>query len=240
MQVCISSPAYLTQAAAGGGGGPPVFDNANSVTGLAVVNVTTSAWVIGGSNRLLVAGMGWGSGTPPTYSAIKWEGSGGASLTQIGATLSLGAFARLAMARLIAPNAVSGTLYGELSGTTDEICLGGVSVTGAHQTTPLGSEATNSAQTFTSPATATVDVTSATGDLVIDFCFAIQSDAGTVTVAVGGGQTMHWEQENIGGGFEVGTQSTEPGAGTVTMSEIITFNQAGLDWGIMGVSIKPA
>jgi hypothetical protein len=213
------------------------FDNANSIAGTAVSNVTTSAWTIAGSDRLLVGGMYWSASTPPAYTAVKWEGSAGAALTQVGSTLTVSAFARLALARLIAPNAASGTLYGEVSATADVLGVGGSSFTGAHQTTPLGTAATNSGNSA-SPATATVDVSSAADELVTAVSAGDRPIADSITIATGAGQTMRWENE-VASSFTAGTQSTEPGAATVTMSEIYTSGGA-VDWGIIGVSIKPA
>ena len=216
------------------------FDNANSVKGTAVANLTTGAWTIAGSDRVLIAGMGWSDGTPATYTSIKWGGSGGTALTQIGSTLASGSFHRVAVARLIAPTAASQTLYGEVSAAQGEFCLGGVSFTGVHQTTPVGTEATATGSGTGTTFTATVDVSSAADEVVIDMAYGgSTSNAGTQTIAVGAGQTMRWEQESIGT-FQAGTQSTEPGAASVTMSEDYTITSSAYAWGIIGVGIKPA
>ena len=219
----------------------PAFDNANSVQGTAAANLTTTAWTIAGDNRLLIAGMVWSGGAPPAYSAMKWGGSGGTLLTQLGSTLAVGANLRVAMAYLIAPAAGSSTLYGEVAASTDEFCVGGVSVTGANQSTPLGTEVTNNGTTASSPATATVDVTSTLAtDLIIDICGATQDGAAALTFTVGAGQDMRWEQESIGS-FSAGTQSTESGnGGPVTMSETITFTAPNVTWGIIAVRILEA
>jgi hypothetical protein len=220
------------------------FDNANSVQGAAVANLTTGAWTIAGSDRLLVAGMSWGDSTPTTYSAIKWGGSGGVTVTQEGSTLSAGSFHRVALARLIAPVAASQTLYGEVGASQNEICLGGVSFTGVDQATPLGTAATATGSGASNTFTTTVNVSSAAGEVVIDISYAgtTEGDSNTCTIAVGALQTMRWEQENIGpgSGFSAGTQSTEDGAASVTMSEDYTFNISdAYAWGIIGVGIKP-
>lgn len=224
------------------GGGGIAFDNANSAKGTGVSSLTTSAWTIAGSNRLLVAGMGWSAGAPPNYSAIKWGGSGGTALTQVGSTLASGATHKLAMARLIAPTAASQTLYGELSGSTDEFCVGGASFTGVHQTTPLGTEVTNTGTGTSTTFTATVDVGSAASEVVIDMAYGGSDNTApsTVTVAAGASQTMRWEQENVGN-FNAGTQSSETGSATTTMSEDFTMGASvSYRWGIIGVGIKPA
>jgi len=215
------------------------FDAANSVQGTVVANLTTSAWTISGSDRLLVAGMGWSGGGPPTYSAIKWDGSGGTALTQVGSTLS-SAGIRLAIARLIAPATGSKTLYGELSGAADEYCLGGVSATNANQSVPLGSAVTATGTGASSPFTAaTGSITSDSADLPIDFSYASrEASSGTNTVTVGFNQTQRWKQESIGS-FTAGTQSTGAGASSLVMSETFTTSGTSITWGIIGVPIKP-
>ena len=218
------------------------FDNANSVSGTSVSNLTTSAWTIAGSDRLLVAGMGWGDGTPGNYTAIKWGGSGGTSLTQVGSTVAGGSFHKVAMARLIAPTAASQTLYGEISAAAAAMAVGGVSFTGVDQTTPLGTSATNSGTGSDTTFTPTVNVSSATGEVVIDIAYGGSDDGTgtTLTISAGTGQTMRWEQESIAT-FDAGTMSTEAGAATVTMSHTFTFNNfQPWAWGIIGVGIKEA
>jgi plastocyanin len=118
--------------------------------------------------------------------------------------------------------------------------VGGVSFTGADQGTPLGTSASATGLGAASPATATVNVSSAADEIVIDSCCGDASSgvASSSTVVVGAGQTMRWEQENAATNQVCGTQSTEPGAGTVTMSEVITTPGDTVDWAIMGVSVK--
>jgi hypothetical protein len=58
-------------------------------------------------------------------------------------------------------------------------------------------------------------------------------------VAAGAGQTMRWEQENIAG-YAAGTQSTEAGATTVTMSQDYTFDSSNIYvWLTIGIGVKP-
>lgn len=215
------------------------LDNSNSVQGTSVSSLTTSAWAIAGSERLLVAGFGWSADPPPTYTAIKWGGSGGVSLTQIGSTLAAGSFFRMALAYLPDPVAASQTLYGQVSGVATELCLGGASYTGADPATPIGTAMTNTGSGTGTTFSSTVDVPSAVDELVIDMSYAGSTfgATSTVTVVPGGGQTMLWEQQSIGA-FACGTQSTEPGAATVTMSEAFTFNVSDdFAWGIIAVPI---
>lgn len=219
------------------------FDNQGSVTGAAVATLTTAAFTIAGANRIIVAGMGALriAGTP-THTGMKWGGSSGTAMTQIGSTLVVNALYSVSFWYLIAPAASSDTLYGAISAAADGFVIGGCSYTGVDQSVPLGTSASASAGTNqTSPATATVDVSSAAGELVVDFGYAgsVAGSATSATVAVGAGQTMRWEQENILSGNQAATQSEEGGAATVTMSEVFTMN-SDMNWGIFAVPMKPA
>ena len=227
-----------------GGGGNVAFDNANSTSGTGVASLTTSAWTIAGSNRVLVAGLAWGGASPPAYSDIKWEGSGGASLTQQGTTYAPDSFDRMAIATLIAPNAASGTLYGELAGTEDTVFLGGISFTDANQTTPLGTQVRNTASAAASPATATASsVGGADEDMFVSFAMAAPYSGANsaMTVAVGADQTMRWEEENVGPSYLLAaTMSTEPGSTSATLTEVFSCTGDTINWHIIGVAVKAA
>ena len=132
-----------------------------------VANITSSAFTVAGANRLLIGAMGAGAGTVAAHNAMKWGGSGGTALTQVGTSLNIGANARLSAWRLIAPTAASQTLYGEFAATQDEVAIGGTSYTGVDQTTPLGTAVTNTG-TFSGSSgfNATITVTTVVGDVV--------------------------------------------------------------------------
>lgn len=95
------------------------------------------------------------------------------------------------------------------------------------QTTPMGTLATASNVNFQ----ASVTVTSATGELVID---AVTSGSGS-ELTVGSGQTQRSNQ-TLASSYTLGT-SNEPGAASVPM----TWSLSGEDyWAALGVSLKPA
>lgn len=107
---------------------------------------------------------------------------------------------------LIAPPTASSSIVLDLTGPLE----GPYAVTsynGVHQTTPTTGFASNNG-TSTTP---TVDVTSATGQLVLD-----AMDATNIISSVGGGQTSEY-LDTTGGSDRFGA-SREAGAGTVTMS----------------------
>ncbi len=98
------------------------------------------------------------------------------------------------------------------------------------QTTPLGTLAAASGTS----GTATVNVTSATGQLV----FGTVSRDGNPTLTVGDGQTERWNITGAGNGAVSGAASTEPGATSVTHS--YGAGNTTEDWAILAVPIRPA
>ena len=203
----------------------PILDGSNSVSGTSVANVTTPAWTAAGNNRLLLAGMGWG-GLPVDYSAIRWGGAGGTLLTQLGSTLETDDNAiRGAVASLVAPATGSQTLYGEVSGLADEICVGGATWTDVAQAMPPP------------PATAigisTAPLVSAfcpADGIVVDMMFCFDGDPTPTSDA---SQTLLWDEfiDTI----EYGAQSYRAGVGTTPMS----WTTANDDWLIFAVSLVP-
>jgi len=112
--------------------------------------------------------------------------------------------------------------------TAIAVCGGAFSASVVHQTTPFGSVA--SANGTASPAT--VDVTAAVNDLVVDgVTWRLNGSSGTV----GGGQTELWNL--VSGNYFLG-QSREDGAPSVTMSW--TSGGTSDTWGIIAVALKPA
>lgn len=99
------------------------------------------------------------------------------------------------------------TIVVTFAGTGNYGATGSVTVTGGDTGDLFGTAV--SAQTGTT--TLTVDVTSASGELVLDSAVAYE---GTPTLTVGGGQTDRFNAINT----VRGAGSTEPGAATVTMS----------------------
>lgn len=206
----------------------PTLDagDGTKATGTYVTSLTTPAWTCAGTNRYLCAGMAWAD-IPLTenYSVMRWGGSGGTALTQIGTTLNVtGDVWRVAAAGLIAPATGSNTLYGALSAGPYDFMITGATWTGVHQTTPIGTSA-SATGTGTTP---TVNVSSETDGTVTDFC------TGPLTLTKHASQTLI-NQEDITdeGGFG---NSYEAGAATVTMS----WTCGSGNWGIIGVPIKAA
>ncbi len=155
--------------------------------------------------------------TGVTYNAV--------GLTQLVNYSEAGDNAHVELWYLVAPATGANDIIFSQNGAND-VVGGATSWTGVDQSTPFGPTAT--ANGTASPAT--VDVTSASGEVVVDVVAARNA----ATLTVGAGQTQRW---NLGVGVIDGGGSTEPGAATVTMSWTLTGT---FEWAIAGASLKPA
>ena len=183
-----------------------------------------------GAERLMLVGVGMHHFNSETVSTVTYNG---ASLSPVGAVNS-GTDTRVEIWRLIAP--ATGThdvvitfsaslRYGAKAGT--------MTFTNVDQTTPLGTFAPNSGN---SAGPATVDVTSASDELVFDTV----SCRSCISLTVGAAQDERWNLDTLGSGSAsnqtLAAASTEPGSGTVTMSWTLGATN---DWAIGAVPIKP-
>jgi hypothetical protein len=212
------------------------FDVAQPAFGAAAITTLESAaFTIGsGSDRILMVGVLSGAGSPVDPSAVKWGGSGGASLTQVGSTVNVGSFVKVSLWRLVNPASGSNTVHVTWGSAQDERALVAAAYTGVDQTTPLGTPATATG-TNTTP---TVNVSSAAGELVVDSVGFLDQGGNNRTLAVGASQTSRAEVEGANLGFEGLGISDEAGTATVTMSWTTSGNVD--NWGIIGVALKPS
>lgn len=120
------------------------------------------------------------------------------------------------------------TISMDFNGTgTMDVSAASLSFNGVHQSASTGT-AVSAQGTSTA---ATVNASSATGEVVVD---CVASDR---NFTVGASQTSRWERDS-GGDFDVGGGgSTEPGAGTVTMSWTISASR---NWTTTAVPLKPS
>ena len=194
--------------------------SSNSTAGISITIPHTTS----GTNRLMLVGVSFNNNGLETVTGVTYNS---VALTFVGTIRNVDD-ARVEIWRLIAPD--TGTHDVVVTFSADllqEGFAGVVTFTGVHQTTPLGTFASAAADGIT----ATVNVSSATGELVFDVLAAEYSTSATV----GAGQTQRWNIILTG---SIGAGSTEPGAATVTMSWTLTA--AGDHWAIGGVPIKPA
>lgn len=202
------------------------FDAASSAKGTLVSSLSWSH-TCAGSDRLLWVGAGNGAFSPSLTTSVTYNG---VSMTEIDDTIQ--GFAHLSCHRLTAPATGAHTVAVTYAGVNDEAIAGAVSYTGVDQTTPVGTFAgAGSAST-----TPSVNVSSASGELVVDAVYASVAISGN-TLTVGSGQTARVDDEDAGSGFGALGMSEEAGAATVTMSWTLGSNA---DWRIGGIPLKPA
>ncbi len=192
---------------------------ASSATINSGTSMTWSHTVAAGDNRamfvtLAIHGLGAG------VSSVTY---GGVALTQVGRTAGNHA---VEIWRLASPTVGTANVAVSFGGST-AVAGGAVVYNGVDLAAPTSGYA-GATGTGTS---ATVNVSSATGDLVLD----VTNWTGTAGgYAVGADQTVAWSANSSLNG---GRSSTEAGAATVTMSSTVS---TGVNWEMAGVSINAA
>ncbi|MCA9061772.1 MAG: DUF4347 domain-containing protein, partial [Planctomycetaceae bacterium] len=178
-------------------------------------SLTWSHTVNSGTDRVLyvqIAIDGLGAGVNSvTY--------GGVALTQVGRGTGNHA---VEIWRLIAPSVGTANVVISFGGTT-AAAAGAMTLNGVDQSTPNGTFVSASGTSTT----ASVNVSSATGDLVID----VQYWQGITTSTDGGGQSDNWRNSNA---TMLGVSTQEAGASTVTMSGT---SASSTQWNIGAISI---
>lgn len=175
--------------------------------------------VVSGSNRLMLVGVS--TLADATVSSVVWDPTGvNESLSLVTNCNRLSANGEMWIYQRAAPTTGTLTLRVTFSASTSA-AVGVVSFTGVDQATPLGTCAANNGD----PGPATVNVTSAAGELVFD---TVASDE---NVTADASQSVQWDiiTPTHGGG------STKAGAASVTMS----WSAGDTGWAIGAVPIKP-
>jgi len=206
-----------------------VLDNVTTASG-ANANINTLSWshtIKSGSNRILIVALSTRDGSA-SVSGV-WYGS--ELLSQIGGQAATGSQNRTDLWYMLAPPTGTANVFVGLL-TSKRVVASAISFTGVNQTTPLGTFVGATGQSTT----ASVNVSSAPGELVLD-TVTTNGDANTLTANAG--QTEQWDLfsgtgdlNNVRGGG-----STEPGAASVTMSWRLGASKV---WAIGAVAIKPA
>jgi len=177
----------------------------------------TIPYTVSGSDRLLVVGISQGNVSAPVASLTY----GGTPLTLRGTESA--APPRIELWYLLNPPEGTADVELTFSGNpSDGSIVGVMTLTNVNQTAPFGPFVSKSGK-----GTASVDVTSAEGELVID----VMAKDTTISPAVGSGQTVRW---NKSFNSALGALSTKPGANTVTMSWWNDDN-----WALGAVPVKP-
>ncbi len=204
-------------------GSSPVVDNTttgssgnpNSTT--FTVSHTTGT----GSYRLMLVGI---SQKNKEVTSVKY---GNTSLTLVGENTSSGN-ARMHLYSLINPPSGTADVEVTLSANPDKgIVVGVTTFTNVNQSTPFGSFNSDKGNN----SLATVNVTSATGEVVYDV-----ATYRNTTMTADASQSVLYNI-NTGGEIKGGGASTKPGAASITMSWAGAESK---EWAIGAVSIKPA
>lgn len=195
------------------------FDAASSTNGKSSTLTWSHTVGAAGSDRILVVGVSLKTNT--VVSGVTYGGQALALVPNSAVVHSGGK--RVELWYKVAPLTGANNVVVSMPSSVHMIG-GATSWTGVHQTTPLGTAATAALTT----GTGTVDVTSVSGDVVVDTL----STASTMTV--GAGQTQRWNLSQAG--FK-GAGSTED-ATTTTTTMSWTFVSG--DWAITAVPLKQA
>lgn len=176
---------------------------------------------VAGADRLMLVGISTDDNAV-AVSSVVWDPTGtNQSLSLITGCTTSRVQGEIWIYQLVAPTTGTKTLRASFTGTGDKV-VGVMTFTGVDQTTPLGTCAVANGD----GGPATVNVTSATGELVFD---TIASDE---NVTANASQTVRWD---VVGTTTDGGASTKAGASTVTMS----WTTGATGWAIGAVPIKP-
>ncbi|MFI3186795.1 MAG: DUF4347 domain-containing protein [Methylococcaceae bacterium] len=183
-------------------------------------SLTWSHTVNSGTNRVLFVELSI-NGVSAIANSVTY---GGVSMTLVGRA---GGNHGIEIWRLINPTVGTANVVASLAGATP-VAGGAATFNGVNQTTPTG---TFVSATGTST-TASVTVASATGDVVMDVQYWVNTGANIV----GAGQTSQWSRTTTDNSM-LGGSTTEAGAASVTMSSAVNTSS---QWEIGAVSIKAA
>jgi hypothetical protein len=162
--------------------------------------------------------------------SVTWNGS--ETFTAVPGTAVTSNTLRLQMWYLFNPTATTADIVATWNGTHDDSRVSVQIVDGIDTGTPFGTAVTD---TNASGTTLTVDVSSATGEIVVDV--AGHSQAGG-TATEGANQTVDTINSTMGGTAFYAHASHEDGATTVTMS--YTWGSSATTQAIAAIPLKPA
>jgi hypothetical protein len=202
-------------------------------TSLTISHTTNASW----SDRLMLVGVTLNNSQSETVSGITYNGDPLAPVDSV----ANGTDIRVEIWSLVAPDTGAHNVVITFSANLRYGAKAGVmTFSGVNQGTPLGTFASASGNSTT----ATVNVSSATNELVFDTVGCQGNDGPTVCTGFweGGGQSSRWELIDNDAGTateqEDGAGSTKAGATSVTMSWDF-YGSAG-PWAIGAVPIRPA
>lgn len=219
------------------------FNAASPATAVDNVSVAESAaWTVSGTERLVLGFLGNFSNPPATAQALKWGGVGGAALTRVGTQLSMGVGDDVLGAfQLVAPTAQSATAYASWVTATAGTVLGMLSYAGVDQVAPVGALVSATAQLTGPTATATVNVPTAVGDLVVACTFGFDTAGQLLTLTAAGGATERYNAPGLNYHYQtIRMCVTELVAtGTTTTMSVAMANSANTAyWGMVAFVVN--
>jgi|GEM_PF-2380773 len=198
-------------------------DLATTSTGLNASSCSFSHTVTG-SNTILFVGIASNAASQKYPTLVTYNS---VAMTSVATSTNGGLTVNLFY--LVAPTGGANTVSVTLSGTANAVICGASSYTGVDQTTPLGTAATATGTSVTP----SVNVTSATNELVVDVMAATVIS----TPSADASQTSRYATFVSAGSKSTGSGSSdEAGASSVTMS----WSISSAPWAIIGVPMKPA
>ena len=227
-------------ATADAGGAPIAFGAASQgTTGSTAVGSLTFSHTVGagGAGRILVVGVNMFSTADPlpTVSTMTYAGQ---SMTFLSTEIdtSVPPRIRTEMWYITAPATSANNIAITFSASVRAVA-GGMSYTGVHQTAPFGAPASAGGVSTS----ASVAVSSAAGELVVDSVGARENTSETQSLTAGAGQTERYNGVSRTGTINnnnvVGAGSEEAGAASVTMSWTVGTSAR---WAIVAAPLKPA
>lgn len=195
--------------------GEAIVSHRGSATTITLAGKTTA-----GTERLAI--LRFGSSVAP---AAGYPQYGGNTMTSIGSVV-IGAQTIYAYYYINPPTTATDTVIQWAGGASSGLAFGVTSYNGVDQTTPIRTSSFNSATG--SGTTPTINISSATGDMVLDAMDVLQ-----LISSVGADQTS--ELESLGGSDEFGL-SRQDGAASVTMS----WTSGSASWVTLGFSLQAA
>jgi len=221
---------YAYSSSSSSGGSAPTFVRASAATAQAAADsISISGLVVDGTNKLLVVGVtsykgGGGNGV----SSMNWNTS--EAMTRLGSVLYWNTGEATELWYLINPTSTTSGVGANLTTGTEASSMVAFVINGAHQTTPLGTAATDSTTSGTS---VTASPASTTSSLVLGILGYWNDN----TYTPGGSQTVPTGGTSDGSGTESTIMSYKAGAASTTS---MSWSWSGAqEAGLIAVAINP-
>ena len=211
----------------------------------AASSLTSGTFTVSGTDKALIGFVLSGDGSPVAPSSVKWRGSGGTSLSQVGTTQSVGTFYRLSVWQLVAPTDATDTFYTAWGGTQNVAITGATQYTGADQASPVDTSSltVNTGSLSGTSGTATVTVPSISGQLVLAVVAVANPNTGTNPLMDPGSHTNVYDVEgsgNAGGLMAMQVVSQVASGSSTVLSVGISGAESGAPWTMIGFVVKAA